>query len=67
MEEFKNSVNEFLNFRRYAILPDSNHGRISKKEADKKAHKEYDKFNKTQKIYSDFDKLIEKTKNKHPQ
>ena len=67
MEEFKNSVNEFLNFRRYDILPDSNHGRISKKEADKKAHKEYDKFNKTQKIYSDFDKLIEKTKNKHPQ
>lgn len=64
MEEFKDSVNEFLHFRRYDILPDNEHGKISKKQAEMKAHKEYDKFNKTQKIYSDFDKLIEKTKNK---
>lgn len=63
MEEFKDSVNEFLHFRRYDILPDNEHGKISKKQAEMKAHKEYDKFNKTQKIYSDFDKLIEKTKN----
>lgn len=64
MEEFKDSVNEFLHFRRYDILPDNEHGKISKKQAEMKAHEEYDKFNKTQKIYSDFDKLIEKTKNK---
>lgn len=62
MEEFKDSVNEFLHFRRYDILPDNEHGKVSKKQAEMKAHKEYDKFNKTQKIYSDFDKLIEKTK-----
>ena len=64
MEEFKDSVNEFLHFRRYDILSDNEHGKINKKQAEMKAHKEYDKFNKTQKIYSDFDKLIEKTKNK---
>lgn len=31
MEEFKDSVNEFLHFRRYDILPDNEHGKISKK------------------------------------
>lgn len=61
MEQFSNSVNEFLKFRRYDILPDNNHGKISKKQADKKAYAEYDKFNKTQKINSDFDKLLKKT------
>lgn len=60
MEQFSNSVNEFLRFRRYDILPDNNHGKISKKQADKKAYVEYDKFNKTQKINSDFDKLLKK-------
>lgn len=60
MEQFSDSVNEFLKFRRYDILPDNNHGKISKKQADKKAYAEYDKFNKTQKINSDFDKLIKK-------
>lgn len=60
MEQFSNSVNEFLRFRRYDILPDNNHGKISKKQADKKAYAEYDKFNKTQKINSDFDKLLKK-------
>ena len=33
-------------------------GRISKIQADKKAIKEYETFNKTQKIISDFDKHI---------
>lgn len=60
MEQFSDSVNEFLKFRRYDILPDNNHGKISKKQADKKAYAEYDKFNKTQKINSDFDKLLKK-------
>ena len=48
MAEFSKSVNEFLEFRRYEIL--TNKGKISKKQADSKAEKEYDKFNKTQKI-----------------
>ena len=49
IEEFKDSVNEFLNFRRYDILPDKEHGKISKRQAKIKAHKEYEKFNKTKK------------------
>jgi len=60
MEEFAKSVNEFLSFRKYEILKDK--GNISKIEADKKAELEYDKFNKTQKIVSDFDKVIKKLK-----
>ena len=39
-------------------------GRISKKQADEKALEEYKHFNKTQKIRSDFDVLVEKTKGK---
>lgn len=58
MEQFVKSVNEFLAFRKYDILPDNAKGRISKKEADAKAEREYDEFNKTQKIISDFDKMI---------
>jgi hypothetical protein len=56
MEEFIKSVNEFLAFRKFKILP--NKGHISKAEADKKAHAEYDIFNKTQKIVSDFDRSL---------
>ena len=56
MEEFETSVNEFLNFRRYDVLKDN--GRISAKKAKEKAEAEYDVFNKTQKITSDFDKEV---------
>ena len=56
MAEFAASVNEFLAFRRYQVLKDN--GKISKKQADAKAVAEYNEFNKTQKIVSDFDKLI---------
>ena len=62
MEEFANSINEFLTFRKYKILPDR--GSVSASQAKKKAELEYDKFNKTQKINSDFDKLIAATKEK---
>lgn len=58
MEEFVKSVNEFLAFRRYDILSDNNKGKISKKQADAKAEAEYIEFNKTQKIESDFDKVV---------
>ena len=60
MEEFAKGVNEFINFRKYKILKDN--GKISSKDAKDKASNEYDIFNKTQLIKSDFDKLIEKTK-----
>lgn len=58
MEEFENSVNEFLAFRRYDILPDN--GRISRKTALEKAYREYDVFNRTQKIISDFDRELKR-------
>ena len=56
MEQFAASVNEFLTFRRYALLPDK--GRISREMADKKAEEEYKLFNPTQQIDSDFDKEV---------
>ena len=60
MQEFAKSINEFLAFRRYDILPDGNKGKISQKQAKDKAEKEYDVFNKTQCIDSDFDKEVKK-------
>ena len=60
MAQFAESVNEFLAFRRYELLPDK--GRISHAQAEKKAHAEYDIFNKTQLINSDFDKLVQRTR-----
>lgn len=56
MSQFSASVNEFLTFRRYQILPDK--GRISAAQAKVKAESEYDIFNKTQRIDSDFDKQV---------
>lgn len=60
MAQFAESVNEFLAFRRYELLPDK--GRISHAQAEAKAHAEYDIFNKTQLIDSDFDKLVRRTR-----
>ena len=56
MSQFSASVNEFLAFRRYQILPDK--GKISAAEAKEKAEAEYDIFNRTQRIDSDFDKEV---------
>ena len=56
MSQFSESVNAFLSFRKFKILP--NKGRISKEQADAKAESEYEIFNKTQPIISDFDKEI---------
>lgn len=58
MQEFAQSVNEFLAFRRYDIL--QNKGKISHAKAKEKAESEYDIFNKTQKIESDFDRELKK-------
>ena len=62
MEEFAESVNSFLKFNEYEILPDS--GQVSKILADERAFIEYEKFNKTQKIESDFDKAIKQLQGK---
>ena len=56
MEQFAASVDKFLTFNDYKILPDK--GKISAAQAKKKAEEEYDVFNKTQRIDSDFDKEI---------
>lgn len=56
MELFAESVNKFLAFNEYKILEGK--GKISAKQAEEKANSEYDKFNKTQKIESDFDKVV---------
>lgn len=56
MKQFAASVNKFLTFNDYKILPDK--GKISAAQAKKKAEEEYDIFNKTQRIDSDFDKEV---------
>lgn len=56
MEQFAASVDKFLTFNDYKILTDK--GRISAAQAKEKAESEYDIFNKTQRIDSDFDKQI---------
>ena len=58
MAEFAESIDAFLSFRRYDILPDK--GRVSAKTAKAKAETEYVEFNKTLKITSDFDRAVAK-------
>lgn len=60
MEGLANSVDKFLNFNEFKILEGK--GTTSHKQAITKAGNEYDQFNKTQKIISDFDKQIKKLK-----
>ena len=60
MQSFIASVNEFLSFRKYDILEGK--GSVSRKTAESKAFSEYNEFNKTQKINSDFDKFIKEIK-----
>jgi hypothetical protein len=58
MEAFAESVDKFLSFNEYRML--SGRGSISHKKAMEKAAVEYDKFNKTQQIESDFDRELKK-------
>lgn len=62
MEQFAVSVNKFLEFNEYKVLEGK--GLISAKQAEEKAFAEYEKFNKTQKIESDFDKAVKALKSK---
>ena len=58
MEGLAESVNKFLNFNEYKVLRGK--GKISHGQAEQKAVAEYDEFNKTQKIESDFDREVKK-------
>ena len=58
MEQLAASVNKFLSFNNYKIL--LGNGNKSRLKAHKKAIIQYDVFNKTQKIISDFDKEIKR-------
>ena len=60
MESLANSVDKFLNFNEFKILEGK--GKVSHSQAIAKAGAEYDQFNKTQKIVSDFDKAVKKLK-----
>ncbi|MDR1323500.1 MAG: virulence RhuM family protein [Candidatus Margulisbacteria bacterium] len=62
MRQLADSVNDFLNFRKFKILQGK--GKISKTQAEQKAIAEYTEFNKTQRIISDFDKYIAELKDR---
>jgi hypothetical protein len=64
MEGLANSVDKFLSFNEYKILEGK--GNRTHQQAMNKAKKEYDQFNKTQKIVSDFDKAINRLKGGKP-
>lgn len=63
MEGLAESVNKFLSFNEYKIL--EGFGKVSHQQAINKAAQEYDTFNKTQKINSDFDKQIKALQQKN--
>jgi hypothetical protein len=68
MEGFAESVNKFLEFNEYRVL--EGYGSVTRKAAEEKAAAEYEKFNKLQKLESDFDKSVkalEKEQGKKPQ
>lgn len=58
MAQFAESVDNFLNFMEYKLLDDR--GSVSRQQAEQKAFAEYDAFNKTQNIESDFDREVKK-------
>ena len=62
MADFSESVDAFLNFRRYKIIQGK--GAISSEQAKEKAYAEYQLFNPTQRIDSDFDKELRKRSRK---
>lgn len=58
MERFAASVNKFLAFNEYEVL--EGYGKVTREQANQKALTEYEKFNKQQKIESDFDREMKK-------
>jgi hypothetical protein len=64
MEDLAGSVNKFLEFNEFKVLEGK--GSISFEDSEKKAFKEYEDFNKSQKIDSDFDKFSKKLTRGNP-
>ncbi len=60
MADMAASVDKFLSFNEYEVL--THRGGISKTQADQKALAEYAEFNRTQKIESDFDRVVKATR-----
>ena len=58
MERFATSVDKFLSFNEYRIL--EGYGNVTRQQAEQKAIAEYEKFNKQQRIESDFDRTVKK-------
>lgn len=58
MESFAASVDKFLSFNEYRIL--EGYGKVTRQQAEQKAIAEYEKFNKRQRIESDFDRAVKK-------
>ena len=65
MAGLSESVNKFLEFNEYRILEGK--GSISHQAAKEKAEAEYDQFNKTQKIESDFDRFVKQLEARNEQ
>ncbi|OGQ97554.1 MAG: DNA-binding protein [Deltaproteobacteria bacterium RIFOXYD12_FULL_57_12] len=59
MDDMAQAVDKFLTFNEYRLLTDK--GRMSKAQAADKALAEYAEFNWTQKIESDFDRVVKAT------
>ena len=66
MKQFAESVNEFIAFRRYQVLPDNARGKVARVDAEERALGEYEIFNRTQRIDSDFDKLVRSASRPNP-
>jgi len=64
MEQLAESVNKFLKFNNFKVLDGK--GGISHKKAEQRAFKEYEEFNKTQSIESDFDREVKKLLKSNP-
>lgn len=60
MADMVNSVDKFLSFNEFDVL--THKGCVSKMQADQKALSEYAEFNRTQKIESDFDRVLRAAK-----
>jgi hypothetical protein len=58
MAGFAESVDKFLTFNEYRVL--EGYGRVSREQAEQKALAEYEKFNRLQRIESDFDREVKK-------
>jgi hypothetical protein len=58
MESFADSVDKFLSFNEYQVL--EGYGTVTRKQAEQKAVAEYEKFNKQQRIESDFDREVKR-------